>query len=487
MEKRLSQSTHNNAMRLTLCLLLLAITLPAQRRDLTVESSQKLALVIGNAAYPKFPLRNPLNDARAVASSFTDLGFEATTAFDLPLRTLDATVNRFIGRVRSGDTVVFYYAGHGIQLEGENYIVPTDFDAKDEADAKYVSYSASRIQERIEKAGARVIVVILDACRNNPFATTRSSAGGLAVMGTGKGTLIAFATAPGKTADDNPKGDNGLFTSHLIQTLREPGLSLDQVFNRVRERVYRESQGRQVPWTVSSVIGDVYLRPGAATSSAAAPPVNPLARPTAPAINPLARQTTVPPPAPTFDPAAALRDGNSALERGDFVDAIAKAQAILRTDSSNKEALMLLTSGYYRTQDWVPFVSTARQALAAGNTLQFLLGHHHTLTGAHAAMIVLSKEKIAFKSLGGSCNQPPFEFPLTNLVSAQYTTSRQGEIFLNVKVLDEKSKQKNLNFADPDSTIAQDENGLPKVVSPPKAAALVQAIAAILQNTRQQP
>ena len=455
-------------MKLALCLMLLAIPVCAQRRDLVVESNQRLALVVGNAAYPKSPLRNPLNDARAVAGSLSELGFQTETAFDLPLRALEASVNRFVSKVRSGDTVVFYYAGHGIQLEGENYLVPIDFDAKDEADAKYVSYSASRVQERIEKAGARVIVVILDACRNNPFQATRSAGGGLAAMGSGKGTLIAFATGPGKTADDNPRGANGLFTSHLISTLKEPGLSLDQVFSRVREKVYRESDGRQVPWTVSSVIGDVYLRGG----NAAAPAV---------VVNPLSRKTEAP-----VEPVSGdlLREGNQALERGDFQDAIAKAQTLLRTNPNHKEGLLLLTSGYYRTQDWVHFVNTAKQAIEAGNTIQFMMGHHHTLTGAHASVIAISKEKISYKSLGGTCNQPAFEYPIASLTSAQVTNSRQNEVFLNVKVLDEKSKVKNLNFADPDSTIAQDENGLPKVVSPPKAAAQLQAVGAVLMNAR---
>jgi len=127
----------------------------AQPRDLGVESNQKLALVVGNAAYPKWPLRNPLNDARAVAASLQDVGFQAEVAADVSLRNLEAAVNRFVAKVKNGDVAVFYYAGHGIQLEGENYLVPVDFDAKDEADAKYASYSASRVQERLEKAGAR--------------------------------------------------------------------------------------------------------------------------------------------------------------------------------------------------------------------------------------------------------------------------------------------------------------------------------------------
>ncbi|MBI2687061.1 MAG: caspase family protein [Acidobacteria bacterium] len=458
-------------MRPLLPILCLALAAAGQERDLGYEKAQKIAFVVGNSAYPKWPLRNPANDARSVAQSLTELGFRTETAIDLSLPNLDRAISKFVGQVKAGDVAMFYYAGHGIQIEGENYLVPVDFNAKDETDAKYAAYSASRVQERLEKAGARVILVVLDACRNNPFQSTRSAGGGLAAMGSGKGTLIAFATAPGKTADDNPNGSNGLFTSHLITALREPGLSLDQVFNRVRERVYTDSKGRQVPWTVSSVIGDVYLRPGAAATMSPPAPANPLARisstPVAERIAPVQRT-------------ADLSGGTAALERGDFQTAIQQAQDVLRGDPQNKDALHLLTSGYYRTQQWNLFVPTAKQALRAGDTLQFLLGHHHTLTGIHAAVLTVTREKVEFKSLQGQCNQPPVSVPLKSLQNAQAVTSQQGEIFLNVKLLDEKSKQRNFNFADADSTVSQNSSGLPQVISPPKAAQLLQSIAAVL-------
>jgi hypothetical protein len=461
-----------------------SVALAAQApRDLTVApASNRFALVVGNAAYPKWPLKNPLNDARSVAAALDQLGFITQSATDVTLRNLEASINRFVAQIKSGDTALFYYAGHGIQLEGENYLVPVDFDAKDEADAKYVSYSASRLQERLEKAGARVIVVVLDACRNNPFQATRSTSGGLAAMGSGKGSLIAFATAPGKTADDNPRGSNGLFTSHLVDALREPGLTLDQVFNRVRERVYSDSQGRQVPWTVSSVIGDVYLRPGKASAA----PVNPLAAKSEP-VNPLARPRVVeteapPPPAPAIDIPAA----QAALDRGDFSGAAAKAQEILRANATQKEALLILATAYFRQQQWDVFIPTARQALAAGVTVTFGLGHHHTLTGAHASSLTVSRESIAYQSLGGACNQAAFSYPTSQLVSTQVTNNMRGEIFLNFKILDERNKTRNLNFVDPDSTLSQDQNGLALVLSPPKARAQLQAIAQVLNSLKLQ-
>jgi uncharacterized caspase-like protein len=452
-------------------LLTLTLTLAGQPRDLGFEASQRVALVVGNGAYARSPLRNPGNDARAVAESLAGLGFRTETAIDLTLPQLDRAISRFVGQVKAGDTALFYYAGHGLQIEGENYLVPVDFDAKDEADAKYAAYSASRVQERIEKAGARVILVVLDACRNNPFAATRSAGSGLAAMGSGKGTLIAFATAPGKTADDNPRGANGLFTTHLIEALREPGLSVDQVFNRVRERVYTESKGRQVPWTVSSVIGDVYLRGGRAAA-----PVEAVA-----AVNPLTRIAREAAAAPAVNAAETLASGTAALERGDFEQAIQQAQEVLRTEAANKEALHLLTFGYYKTERWDLFVSTARQAIRAGDTLQFLFGHHHTLAGIHAAMVTLTRERIQYKPLQGNCNQAAMDVPRANLQSAQGVRSAQGELFLNLKILDEKNKARNFNFADADSTVTQNASGLPQVVSPPKAAAMLQAVASVLQ------
>lgn len=461
--------------------LILSGSLLAQR-DLKLESAQKLALVVGNGAYPKWPLRNPANDARAVAQALTSVGFSTTSAIDVTLQNLDRTVSAFVAKIKQGDTVAFYYAGHGIQLEGENYLVPVDFDAKDEADAKYAAYAASRVQERIEKAGARVTLVVLDACRNNPFAATRSTSGGLAAMGTGKGTLIAFATAPGKTADDNPNGNNGLFTTHFITALQQPGLTIDQVFNRVRERVYNASGGKQVPWTVSSVIGEVYLRPGtgpaasAVLEAAAPPPVsNPLARA---AANPL-----VPVSQPKPDLSAAV----SAFQRGDVQQAKSIAIETLRLEPTNQQALFLLTSIYYKQEQWDVLVPTAVQAIKAGATIPFAVGHHHTLTGAHGALLSISSKQVEFQSAAGSaCSQKNMTVPLASLGPAQQTTNAQGILFFNLKITDEKGKVQNFNFVDPDTQVRNNPDGLPILVAPPRATQLLRAMAAIFNQSRQQ-
>jgi len=228
-------------------------------------SERRLALVVGNSAYPEVPLKNPVNDARAVGATLREVGFDVTEAFDLRRSQFERAVDAFVFRLRTGDVALFYYAGHGFQIEGENYFVPVDFSAVDVADAKYEAYAASRVHEKIADRGVRLVLIVLDACRGNPFRATRSAAGGgWAAMGAGRGSYIVFATAPGQTASDNPAAANGLFTQHLVDALREPGLGLDAVFNRVRAAVARASGDRQVPWTTSSVVGEFVFRPGRA-------------------------------------------------------------------------------------------------------------------------------------------------------------------------------------------------------------------------------
>lgn len=240
---------------------LAAAAFPQDRRVPLATSPQQVALVVGNDAYPTMPLRNAVNDARAVAAALRDVGYRVDLVLDADLPVLERAVTSYVSRLRPGDVGLFYYAGHGIQVEGVNYLLPVSFSARDEVDAKFQSYSADRLHERMAATGARLNILILDACRDNPFRITRSAGGGLATMQTGKGSFIAFATAPGQTASDNAKASNGLFTGQLVEALRQPGLSLNEVFDRVRERVYEASGRRQLPWVGTSVIGSYQFRP----------------------------------------------------------------------------------------------------------------------------------------------------------------------------------------------------------------------------------
>jgi len=161
------------------------------------QAGRRLALVVGNNTYATAPLRNAVADAEAVAAALRELGFEVTRASDVTLARFERAIADFAARVRPGDVALFYYSGHGVQVEGENYLVPVDFAGVDEVDVKHQAYSASRIHDKL--AAARVRLLILDACRDNPFRSTRAIRRGLAEM-TATGSVIAFATGPGSTA-----------------------------------------------------------------------------------------------------------------------------------------------------------------------------------------------------------------------------------------------------------------------------------------------
>jgi uncharacterized caspase-like protein len=248
----------------------LAASLAAQDRDLRlVRVQRKVALVIGNAAYAQAPLRNPVNDAAAMAGVLRRLGFEVTEGRDLGRQQLEEAVDGFAGRVQAGDLALFYYAGHGAQLQQENYLIPVDFQATSPADVKYKAYPASLAREKLEERGARLRILILDACRNNPFRATRSGAGGLAAMKSdAEGTLIAFATGDNNVADDNPAENNGLFTKHLVAALQTPALSLDEIFKKVKEDVFLASGRKQNPFTYDNIVGRYYFAPPAPAAPA---------------------------------------------------------------------------------------------------------------------------------------------------------------------------------------------------------------------------
>lgn len=227
-------------------------------------NDRRLALIIGNAAYDKNPLENPVNDARAMAEALGKLGFKVRKLENANLRQMEDAVRAFGDDLAQGGAGLFFYAGHGMQVKGSNYLIPIGELPRDEDDVPYKAFNADMLLDRMETAGNPINIVILDACRDNPFVKrkTRSTAGGLAQMNAGKGTLIAFATAPGKTASDG-SGNNGLYTEHFLRTVKQPGLKVEDVFKRVRAGVEKESVGAQVPWENTSLTGDFYFIPPA--------------------------------------------------------------------------------------------------------------------------------------------------------------------------------------------------------------------------------
>lgn len=221
--------------------------------------AQRVALVIGNAAYREAPLLNPANDARAIAAVLREAGFTVLLHTDLDQRGLTAAVREFGERLRKGGVGLFYFAGHGMQIKGRNYLVPVGADIQREDEVAYAALDAQAVLDKMESAGNGTNLMILDACRNNPFARSfRSAAQGLAPMEAPVGTLVAFATAPGAVASDGT-GSNGLYTQHLLSAMRRPGAKVEDVFKQVRAAVRRESQGKQIPWEATSLEGDLYI------------------------------------------------------------------------------------------------------------------------------------------------------------------------------------------------------------------------------------
>ncbi len=236
----------------------------------------RLALVIGNSAYRESPLRNPVNDVRAMAQKFKELGFTVLAHENATKRTMEAAIIEFGRRLAEGGVGAFYYAGHGLQVRGRNYLVPVDAEIEDEASTRVAAVDVELLLEQMAEAKNRVNIVILDACRNNPFERRmRGGSRGLAAVDAARGTLVAYATAPGSVAADGD-GKNGLYTEELLEALREPGLKIEEVFKRVRINVARRSKGAQTPWESSSLTGDLVVNVTVnVTTAAVSPPQAP--------------------------------------------------------------------------------------------------------------------------------------------------------------------------------------------------------------------
>lgn len=236
----------------------------------SASGGHRIALVIGNSAYPAAgALKNPGNDARDIAAKLKRLGFEVIVRTDVRQKDMLRSLTEFGEKIQPGSEALFFYAGHGMQVRGKNYLIPVDAEIRTES---AVSSEAVDVDQLLDKlAPARLSMVILDACRNNPFERRfRGGGQGLAQINAPTGTLIAYATAPGRVAADGD-GRNGLYTSELLAAMDMPGMKIEDVFKRVRSNVVRKSGEAQTPWESSSLTGDFFFRIPDATSAATAP------------------------------------------------------------------------------------------------------------------------------------------------------------------------------------------------------------------------
>jgi hypothetical protein len=248
--------------------------------NLAAADGGRVALVIGNADYKGEPLSNPVNDAASIANTLKKLGFTVDMVTNASRRQMSEAINQFGNKLKRNEVGFFYFSGHGAQVNGENYLIPTDAQIENEREIKYATVHIGEVLDAMADAKNSVNIVIIDACRNNPFARSwRSSSRGLAPIHAAKGMIIAYSTAPGNLASDGPAGGNSPFMKHLVSQIGIPGLPVEQVFKKVRKNVQNETGGKQMPWESSSLIGDFSFNPS--TKLAAPEKVNYLREPLA--------------------------------------------------------------------------------------------------------------------------------------------------------------------------------------------------------------
>lgn len=226
----------------------------------------RVALIIGNSAYPgNMVLVNPANDAQAMADVLKRLGFTVVELRDGNKVQMSSAIAKVSDALKGKQGVgMLYYAGHGLQLDWRNYMVPVDANLKSAADVQSQTIDLSSVVDVFKAAGNRMNIVVLDACRDNPFGGNTSSAKGLAQLDAPPSTFLAYATAPGNVAEDgDEKAGNGLYTQFLLQELKRPIAKIEDVFKRVRLNVRKQSQGRQIPWESTSLEDDFFFNDGA--------------------------------------------------------------------------------------------------------------------------------------------------------------------------------------------------------------------------------
>src|SRR5215213_11801430 len=245
----------------------------------SAKAERRVAFVVGNGAYKNVqPLPNPSIDAKSMAGVLRNVGFDVVEGANLTRDKMTERLLEFGKKAEGADVALFFYAGHGIAINGTNYLLPVDADLKSEMDVKLGA--AINVDLTLEQTmgDAKVKLVFLDACRDNPFAAKIKSNSatrsvnvqtGLAEMKSGEGTLIAFATGPGQTALDGQEGSNSPFTRALLANLTQPGMEIQQAMTKVRAQVNEETNKGQLPWGHTNLIGAVYLN-GAPTPGAVA-------------------------------------------------------------------------------------------------------------------------------------------------------------------------------------------------------------------------
>jgi hypothetical protein len=231
--------------------------------------NERVALLVGNNAYQASPLRSAVNDVRDLGAALREMGFRTIVRENATRKDMIDAIRQFGQAIEGAEVALFFFAGHALQYKERNYLIPVDAQMGSEDDVTFFSVEVAQVFDRMDRARTRFNLLILDACRNNPFeASFKVASAGLAQMSAPSGTLIAYATAPGAVAADG-FGRNGIYTKHILQHIAAPDLPVELLFKRVREGVERETLSRQTPWDSSSLKGDFIFNASNRTASAA--------------------------------------------------------------------------------------------------------------------------------------------------------------------------------------------------------------------------
>ena len=421
-----------------------------QQRGMNLSSNagpeRRVALVIGNSSYESAPLRNPVNDANLVTSTLREIGFEVISRTDVNLREMQLAVREFSRKIQNGAVGLFYYAGHGMQSGGRNFLIPIGAQIEAEGDLVLEGLDLNSVLEQMGMAQNRLNIVILDACRNNPFTRSfRSGSQGLAQVNAPAGTFIAYATAPGQTASDG-KGQNGLYTQELMANMRAPGLPIEEVFKRVRVQVKQKSNGVQIPWDASSLEGSFSFVPGtgraapAATSAFAPsavttqPPVS--TQPASPPVSTLTRSTGV-----SLD----LIETNF---KSNLLDEVIKdGESFLAGQPDHARVNLRVGQSYFLKNQYREAMQYLERAVMAGESISLPLKRHRKAMGLFDALEngVISVTPTGLQmQFGGDTYQLPFA--QIERLEAQPDPIRGMLIYLKGGVINKKGKTENKDY-----------------------------------------
>ena len=405
-------------------------------------SEKRVALVIGNSRYESAPLRNPVNDANLVASTLRELGFDVIARTDVSLREMQLAVREFSRKIQNGSVGLFYYAGHGMQSGGRNFLIPLGAQIEAEGDVVLEALDLNSVLEQMGMAQNRLNIVILDACRNNPFTRSfRSGSQGLAQVNAPAGTFIAYATAPGQTASDG-RGENGLYTQELMANVRAPGLPIEEVFKRVRVQVKQKSNGVQIPWDASSLEGSFSFVPGSAiaSASATAPP---------PAVTqPVYTQPTTTPVSPPTRSSGVSLDLIESNFQSNLLDEVIKdGQSFLASQPDHGRANLRVGQSYFLRNRYSEATPYLERAFMSGESISLPVKRHRKALGLYDSLengVIHVTPAGLQMQFGGDTYQLPFA--QIERLEAQADPARGVLIYLKGAVVTKKGKTENKDY-----------------------------------------